>query len=361
MKRLMLSAVAFATAATFAPGIAQATPADGPSGLLCGFTSTTDPGTEGGDVQTGELDAGPLTAIDDTATPPTPPTPQSGTVKCTIQVGGSTHAAPDNGASASASGTGVIVLPATLVSYNSPPNVPVYLCTQFTYSDGRTVYFDDPNDPTVDGNWDTDPNVDCGLATEVSSPPPPPPSPVQTYVAGGTGVVSNDNTAALGNTTVVDAGVLVCDPSDAVGIGGVCLPWGGLNAGVKVTDAVSGLDVPFQVCIDNSADGVCTPGQTGTCADTFVFSHGPGTVFHNPLAVPSGFKPGCGSALPNADTWDGYVVFPCQGVHNLDHVHVSTVGTAEVTTTADRATGTFCGGSPGGTNLVVPPKLYLVL
>jgi hypothetical protein len=167
MRRLAAGAFVLGIVATFGQTIpSHAAVVDGPSGLLCGFTSTTDPGTEGGDVQTGEIDAGPLLAVDDTTTPPTP---QSGTVHCTIQVGGSTHAAPDNGASASASGTGVIVLPATLVSYNSPANVPVYLCTSFTFQGGATIYFNDPNDPTVDGDWTDDPNSNCGLATEVET------------------------------------------------------------------------------------------------------------------------------------------------------------------------------------------------
>jgi hypothetical protein len=167
VKKLGIATLALgAVVSSFGTVTAHAAETTGPSGLLCGFSSVTDPGTEGGDVQTGELDAGPLLAIDDAATPPAA---QTGTVKCTIQVGGGTHDAPDNGASASASGTGVIVLPATLVSYNSPANVPVYLCTQFTYSNGTTVYWADSNDPTVDGHWDTSATVACGLATEAGT------------------------------------------------------------------------------------------------------------------------------------------------------------------------------------------------
>jgi hypothetical protein len=30
--------------------------------------------------------------------------------------------------------------------------------------DGTHLYFNDPNDPTVNGSFDTTPNVDCGLA-----------------------------------------------------------------------------------------------------------------------------------------------------------------------------------------------------
>jgi hypothetical protein len=166
MKKIAIATLALgAVVSSFGTVTAHAAVVDGPSGLLCGFSSVTDPGTEGGDVQTGELDAGPLLAVDNA----TPPAAQTGTVKCTIQVGGATHAAPDNGASASASGTGVIVLPATLVSYNSPANVPVYLCTQFTYSNGTTIYFDDSNDPAVEGDWTDDPNSDCGLATSAGT------------------------------------------------------------------------------------------------------------------------------------------------------------------------------------------------
>ena len=171
MKKLAIATLALgAIVSSFGTVTAHAAETTGPFGNLCGFTSVTDPGTEGGDVQTGELNAGPLFAIDDAAVPPAP---QSGTVHCTIQVGGGTHDAPDNGAAASASGTGVIVLPPTLVSYNSPANVPVYLCTSFTYANGPgteddvTIYWADSNDPTVEGHWTTNASRSCGLATSV--------------------------------------------------------------------------------------------------------------------------------------------------------------------------------------------------
>jgi hypothetical protein len=158
-------AIAALAASSFATIPAHAgPPVDGPSGFLCGFSSVTDPGTEGGNVQTGEIDGGPLIDITAAGT-----VNAGGTLTCTIQVGFSLHSDPDNGASASATATAgspVVYLPPTLVSYNSPPNVSVYLCSQYTRPDGTKLYWHASDDPTVDGHWTTDPNKPCSLAIE---------------------------------------------------------------------------------------------------------------------------------------------------------------------------------------------------
>jgi hypothetical protein len=156
-----VAALALALTAVVPAGAAHAgPPVDGPIGALCGFVSVTDPGNLGGNVQTGAIFGGPVLAVDSGLGI------QSGTLKCTIQIGGSLHSSPDNGASASANGTGVVVLPPTLVSFIAPANISVYYCTQFTYTGGYTIYWHASDDPLVDGHWTSDPNKACSLATE---------------------------------------------------------------------------------------------------------------------------------------------------------------------------------------------------
>jgi hypothetical protein len=176
-KRTIIAALA--AAALSLPATAHAT-TNNPFLFLCGFASITDPNTEGGTTQTGFVYGGPLVLIDDNGPfpidPLNPPTPDptwtivgSGTLSCIIQVGESTHIGTDQ-TGASASGTGVIVLAPSLISYESPTGVAVYLCTQYDDADGTTLYWNDPNDPTVDGAWTTDPNASCGLAIEAGTP-----------------------------------------------------------------------------------------------------------------------------------------------------------------------------------------------
>jgi hypothetical protein len=161
VKKLAFAALALGTAVSFATsGVASATTSDPGPGFLCGFSSVTDPNTEGGTTQVGEVDGGPLVLIDDAGAP------GSGTLACTIQVGESTHVGTDQ-AGASAHGTGVVVLAPSLISYESPTGVSVYLCTSYIDDDGVTVlYWNDSNDPTIQGSWSTDPNAACGLAIE---------------------------------------------------------------------------------------------------------------------------------------------------------------------------------------------------
>ncbi len=143
MKKFILAAVMVAAAtAPYSPASAGP-PADGPSGILCGFTSEEEPGADG-DVQTGEIDGGPIVG--------------TGTLTCTIQVGYALHSGAD-AARASASGSTVVVLLPMIVSYVSPPDVPVYLCSEWRDWSG-TYYWH--RQPTFgDGHWTTDPNKPC--------------------------------------------------------------------------------------------------------------------------------------------------------------------------------------------------------
>jgi hypothetical protein len=162
--RIIIAGLA-AAALTVPSTVAQATTSDPGPGRLCGFASITDPNTEGGGVQTGVVDGGPLVLVDDTGAP------GSGTLVCTIQVGESTHVGTDQ-AGASAHGTGVVVLPPAQISYESPTGVSVYLCTEFIDDDPApgdtdpTLYWNSSNDPTVEGSWSEDPNAACSLAIE---------------------------------------------------------------------------------------------------------------------------------------------------------------------------------------------------
>ena len=119
-----------------------------PVGRLCSFWSVTDPTVEGGQTQTGEINAGPVT--DDTQVGATI------TVTCTIQVGAanSTHADTDAVACAS-TGTGAVSV-ACQASYVSPEGQPVYLCTEVTVH-GTTTYYRD----SVAGTWSSSPSVSC--------------------------------------------------------------------------------------------------------------------------------------------------------------------------------------------------------
>ncbi len=169
MKKLALAAIVATTLAGSFTGTAVAgPPTTGPDGFLCGFTSVTNPNAEA-NTQTGEIDGGPLIVTDAAGNP------TGGTLTCTIQVGANNlHSSPDApGGKVSAHGDGVVVIPPSVVSYTAAPEQNVYLCTQFTYDNGRTVYWhaDNDDDPTTDtGHWTEDPNKECGLAISASTP-----------------------------------------------------------------------------------------------------------------------------------------------------------------------------------------------
>jgi hypothetical protein len=161
MKRTtLLAAVALlALTANTSPALAEDTE-PGP-GFLCGFASVTDPNTEGGTTQVGEIDGGPIVVTDEGL-------PVEGYLLCSIQVGESTHAGTD-AAGATTEGFGVVTLAPSVISYESPAGVPVYLCTEIWVQTGRGHvgwFWNDSNDPTVEGSWSLDPNASCGLAIE---------------------------------------------------------------------------------------------------------------------------------------------------------------------------------------------------
>lgn len=88
-----------------------------------------------------------------------------GRLKCTVQVGYGTHAGPD-AASASASGTDVVVLRPNMVSYPGPPDVPIYLCAEYLPWASPPQYWD----PT--GFWSPSENTPCNLASSFGTNDP---------------------------------------------------------------------------------------------------------------------------------------------------------------------------------------------
>lgn len=158
-----IAKIAVATTAFGSIGLAVVPPVQAQAeGLLCSFTSTTDPVSEP-DTQTGEIEGGPLTATSTDPNAPSADPSASMTLKCTVQVGatGATHVGPD-AASASASATGVVVLAPTTISYALPEDSSVYLCTQVTVN-GSVYYYDETN-----GVWSMSASVDCALAISQS-------------------------------------------------------------------------------------------------------------------------------------------------------------------------------------------------
>ena len=163
-------------------------------------------------------------------------------------------------------------------------------------------------------------------------------APSATYLAGGT-VVAKEQ----GRPPAADEGAVVCLPLDVtgnnLGAGGGCVAFG---KSVRVTDVRYGTAVPFQVCVDNDGDGVCTSPDFGSCADQVFFSHDDNGANHNPLGpLPGGFAPGCPGGA-----WHGYVVYLCNGVHTAGgaHAHPATAGTIESLAVPGTGYGTFCGG-----------------
>jgi hypothetical protein len=140
------------------PAASAAPSTTGVDGFLCGFGSVPNPGTEPG-TQTGQVTAGPA-FIDDGATPPGV---HSGNFICTIQVGlaNSQHTGTDAAVVEGPTTTAVIAAQGQ-VTYTAALTDPVYLCTEIVV-DGTHLYFNDPNDPTVNGSFDTSNTVRCGL------------------------------------------------------------------------------------------------------------------------------------------------------------------------------------------------------
>jgi hypothetical protein len=161
MRRTVLPALATAAlVATVTAAPARATTSFPGPGALCGLATLTDPNSAD-PVQLGVVFGGPLVVLDDSRDV------SGGTLVCTVQVGEATHVGTDH-AGAAASGTGLVVLPPSLVFFAHPIGLPVYVCTEFLPDDGSpTLYWNDSNDPLVSGGWITDPNGACTLAVQV--------------------------------------------------------------------------------------------------------------------------------------------------------------------------------------------------
>lgn len=187
-----------------------------------------------------------------------------------------------------------------------------------------------------------------------------------TYTGGATFVARD---ARLGQ--LLDAGGVLCHAGTGDGVGGACIAWDsldGLEEFVQVDDALAGLDVAFQVCVDNNGDGLCGGPQgldstgglggingTGGCRDTILFSHDDRGAFFNPLGpLPTGFPSGCTGGFA------GWVVFLCEGVHDdkvVPHEHAATTGHVTPVTSGS-GSGTFCGGIA---EQDLPPKPYVIV
>lgn len=165
-------AVVLALGASFvtAPYAAHAESAK--DGGLCGFTTLTDP-TGQANTQTGYVDAGPISIVDDTD----PAIVHTGHLTCTIQVGSSnsTHLGTDAASISGPDAPYVADLSPYQLTFSAGPNDAVYLCTSVTTDEGggpwygQTWYYDDLQNPTVDGSWSTDPTTSCRLVVSASA------------------------------------------------------------------------------------------------------------------------------------------------------------------------------------------------
>jgi hypothetical protein len=167
-RRTRLAVAVAAAAATALTGVASA---DGPAGagVLCGLTATTDP--TGGVAQpgqwVGEVHGGPFAVADlatDDAVSGLTGNPASATVTCATQVNGTGRYTDPDAVSASASGTAVVTLPPTAVSFYAGGTDSVWLCATLVATDAHgeseTLYFDDTT-----GDWAADPGwATCALA-----------------------------------------------------------------------------------------------------------------------------------------------------------------------------------------------------
>jgi len=131
------------------PGAAHADPF---TGTTCGFSAMNDPtgDTSATGQFVGEIDGGPYAAAD----------LASLTLTCALQLGTGAYADPD-AVSATASGTGVVVLAPTPITFPAGYE-PIYTCTELTVG-AVTYYYDGPSDTYL---TDRD-AARCDLAAEV--------------------------------------------------------------------------------------------------------------------------------------------------------------------------------------------------
>ena len=141
--------------ALLVPVPAHAAPVTGPQGFVCSFAGFFEFDDHPRERHLVEIDGGPVVATDAAGLP------TGGTLTCTLQVGAAAHSGPDTVA-VSAHGFGVVEVTPRLRTFEAAPNLPWYLCTRFTYDDGRVVYWDAYNG--IDDFWSDDPNASCALA-----------------------------------------------------------------------------------------------------------------------------------------------------------------------------------------------------
>lgn len=160
------AAIAALLAVSLVPGAPAALAhADEPpvTGPLCGFSSVSHPAEDG--IQVGEIDGGPLAVTD--------PAVMSVTLVCTIQVSPNyTHAGAD-AATASATGSALVVLPPTPVTYRVAEGDDVGLCSEVVVTDASGTtrhYYQDP----WSGGFSSDPDTDCSYPICVQSHCEPP-------------------------------------------------------------------------------------------------------------------------------------------------------------------------------------------
>lgn len=130
--------VAALVVAALLPGQGASAAGPAPAGEVCGFVSMSD---TTGQMQSGEIDGGPLVAPGSAVS-----------ITCSIHVDNGTHSGTA-AVSASATGQSVVVLPPTPMSYPDPEAQPVHLCTEATV-DGTAWYWDG-------AAWTTDPDAPC--------------------------------------------------------------------------------------------------------------------------------------------------------------------------------------------------------
>ena len=155
----LVAAVVGGTSFAFvAPAQAQSEPV----GRRCEFSSVTDPTVENGGTQIGYIRGGPIGQPDN-------PT-ASVEIICTIQVGSNIHNSTSNDTYRCTDGPsmGTDTTFCGPVIYPSPPDQPVYLCTEVRISGKETFYWNainpTPTPPAPSGSWSHDPNSFCNEA-----------------------------------------------------------------------------------------------------------------------------------------------------------------------------------------------------
>jgi len=222
MRKTIARAAVLAVTAT-SLSVAFVTPALAePAGLRCRFSSITDPTVEG-DVQVGQINAGPITGGGEVG---------DVQITCTIQVNIATHGG--GGASVSSEVTpGAAVIPPSQISYVSPEGSIVYMCTKVTVG-GQAYYWNSTGGgPSVleTGSWSTSSGGPCSTAIsqEIETPalpieavviiaPPDGSEPIHTNIDGAD-CSSYTWNPITGEYDVTCVAARVCSPVTVAAIG----------------------------------------------------------------------------------------------------------------------------------------------